>query len=406
MSSKNNFLKFILLVGDVCLMYGTLILALALRYGDFSFWPGPQTKIFIYNFSFIFIFWVLFLYVLDFYEIPSLRNVFSFFKNLLIFSFLAGVLAVIYFYLRPNVLIAPKTILILQIGLFAAFLFVWRHIFSRILKSKHFKEKVIIVGFPEQAKELSPTLVEQNGYEIIGICGPKEIVKKENVKYIHFVDFYELLFKKVPIDLIDEDWLFKNLSYQEKRIEDILKRGFDILFSFFGLFILVILFPFIALAIKIDSSGPIFYSQKRVGKAGKVFTLYKFRSLKKSDEQNEEPWREKDPSQITRVGRILRQTHLDEILQFWSILKGDLSFVGPRPEWVKLAEEFEKEIPFYSLRYLIKPGFTGWAQLNFPASTSVEETREKFKYDLYYIKNRNFFMDLGIILKTIRIIFK
>ena len=122
--------------------------------------------------------------------------------------------------------------------------------------------------------------------------------------------------------------------------------------------------------------------------------------------QNKEPWRERDPNQITRVGKLLRKIHLDEFPQFWSILKGDLSFVGPRPEWEKLARIFEKEIPFYSQRYLIRPGFTGWAQLNFPSSTSVEEAKEKFQYDLYYIKNRSFVLDLGIILKTIRLFFK
>jgi len=117
-------------------------------------------------------------------------------------------------------------------------------------------------------------------------------------------------------------------------------------------------------------------------------------------------WREKDPEQITKIGGILRRLHLDEFLQFWSILKGDLSFVGPRPEWEKLARIFEKEIPFYFQRYLIRPGFTGWAQINFPASTSVEEAKEKFQYDLYYIKNRSFLFDLAIILKTVRLLLR
>jgi len=166
------------------------------------------------------------------------------------------------------------------------------------------------------------------------------------------------------------------------------------------------LFPFIALAIKIDSPGPIFYSQNRVGKDREIFTLYKFRTLKEAPNQDKEPWREKDESQITRVGKFLRKTHLDELPQLWSILKGDLSFVGPRPEWVKLAREFEKQIPFYFQRYLVRPGFTGWAQINYPPSTSVEEAKEKFQYDLYYIKNRSFLLDLKIILKTAQLLFR
>ncbi len=184
------------------------------------------------------------------------------------------------------------------------------------------------------------------------------------------------------------------------------KRLFDIIFSFLGLLISIILFPFIALAIKIDSPGPVFFCQKRVRKDRKIFTLYKFRTMRITLDQDKELWREKDPSQITRVGKILRKFYLDELPQFFNILKGDISFVGPRPEWLELAKIFEKEIPFYPLRYIVRPGFTGWAQLNFPPSTSIEEAKEKFQYDLYYIKNRSFFLDLAIILKTIRIILK
>ena len=128
--------------------------------------------------------------------------------------------------------------------------------------------------------------------------------------------------------------------------------------------------------------------------------------MKVSKKQDKDFWREKDPSQINRVGKILRKFYLDELPQFFNILKGDISFVGPRPEWVELAKVFEKEIPFYSLRYIVRPGLTGWAQLNFPASVSVEEAKEKFQYDLYYIKNRSFFLDLEIILKTIRLILR
>jgi lipopolysaccharide/colanic/teichoic acid biosynthesis glycosyltransferase len=123
--------------------------------------------------------------------------------------------------------------------------------------------------------------------------------------------------------------------------------------------------------------------------------------MKQSVAADKKLWREKDKSEITAVGRFLRKFHLDELPQLINILKGDISFVGPRPEWVRLAEIFEKEIPFYSLRYLLRPGLTGWAQLNFPASSSVAEAKEKFKYDLYYIENHSFFFDLEIILKTI-----
>ena len=442
MRNKNFSLKFVLLVGDIFLMYLALLLILAIRYKDFSFLPGPQTRIFLYHFSFISLFWLLFLFLLDFYEIPPLKKVFDFFRNLLIFIFLAGALGVIYFYLRPEALIAPKTILISDLLIFSLFLCGWRYIFSRILKLQNFREKIVMVGSPAELKDLSPDLLNQNGYELVASFNSnsdfeflklKETIEKEKVNsivlgfnfykneqwvqqifqnlplklnYISLDNFYENLTKKVPIEMIDEVWFLENLSRSEKRTEEILKRGLDVLFSFAGLLITAILFPFIALAIKIDSPGSVFYTQERIGKDRKNFTLYKFRTMKVSGDQDKKLWREKDPGQITRVGRILRRIHLDEFPQFWSILKGDLSFVGPRAEWEKLARIFEKEIPFYSQRYLVRPGFTGWAQINFPASASVEEAKEKFEYDLYYIKNRNFFLDLGIILKTIRIIFR
>ncbi len=125
----------------------------------------------------------------------------------------------------------------------------------------------------------------------------------------------------------------------------------------------------------------------------------------RASEKEEVPWREKKKGEVTCVGNLLRKTHLDELPQLYNIMKGDLAFVGPRPEAVKLASKFEKEIPFYKLRYLVRPGLTGWAQINYPPSMSVQEAEEKFKYDLYYIKNRSFFLDIVIILKTLRTIF-
>lgn len=459
MQNKHNFLRFVLFVGDIVLMYFSLLLALAMRYGDFSFLPGPQTRIFLFNFSFIFLTWIFLLALLDFYEIPPLIKTFDFFYNLIIFLILASTVSVAYFYLKPEVLITPKTILALDIIITGFFLVLWRYLFNKILRLENFQEKIIVIGYNPNLKEIVQKYLKGSGYEISAFFEPgsyppkeltsisnlakygtisdisklREIINKEGVvaavfplelqkedglmkdilnsvpltiDYIPFSEFYESLAKKVPLEAINEIWFLRNLSRVERKIDEIFKRSFDIFFSFLGLLVTAILFPFIALAIKTGSRGPIFYSQKRVGKDGKVFTLYKFRTLKEASNQNRELWREKDKSQITRVGQFLRNAHLDEFPQLWSILKGDLSFVGPRPEWVRLAKEFEKKIPFYPMRYLVRPGFTGWAQINFPASTSVEEAKEKFQYDLYYIKNRSFFLDLSIILKTLRIIFR
>ena len=442
MQSKNIFLKFVLLIGDIFLMFGALLLTLALRYGDFSFWPGPQTRIFLWHFSFISLFWLLFLFLLDFYEIPPLKKVFDFFRNLLIFIFLAGALGVIYFYLRPEALIAPKTILISDLLIFSLFLCGWRYIFSRILKLQNFREKIVMVGSPAELKDLSPDLLNQNGYELVASFNSnsdfeflklKETIEKEKVNsivlgfnfykneqwvqqifqnlplklnYISLDNFYENLTKKVPIEMIDKVWFLENLSRSEKRTEEILKRGLDVFFSVIGLLVTVIFFPFIALAIKIDSPGSIFYTQKRVGKDGKVFTLYKFRTMKASAEKEGPQWAAPNDPRITSVGKILRPIYLDELPQFFNIFKGDISFVGPRPERPEFVAQLKKEIPYYEIRHLVKPGFTGWAQINYHYGASVEEAKEKLKYELYYIKNRSFFLDLSIVLKTIGIIFR
>lgn len=460
MPNKNNFLKFVLLAGDVFLMYATLFLALAVRYGDFDFLPGPQTRAFLFHFSFIFILWALSLYILNFYEISSLGRVFDFLRSLLIFSCAAAAVGISYFYLRPDALIAPKTILLLHVLFFAVLFYCWRYVFSRTLKLSHFKEKVIIIGFRPGLEELADKrLFSQAGYELMAFFSPdsaslkkllpfaslakkgvvsdilqlKEIIKEGgvssvvfprffdrgekivqqifnhlplNLNYIAFADFYENLAKKVPVDAVNEAWFLENISRPGKKLENLLKKVFDVLFSAIGLAITAILLIFIAPAIKIDSSGPIFYSQKRVGRGGKVFKLYKLRTMMKNAEDNGPQWASSEDPRTTRLGRVLRKLHIDEFPQFFHILKGDISFVGPRPERPEFVAQLEKEIPYYEIRHVIKPGFTGWAQINYTYTSSVEEAKEKFKYDLYYIKNRNLFMDLGIILKTIRIIFR
>ena len=343
----------------------------------------------------------------------------------------------------------------LNVLIFTFFLFIWRVVFSNIFKFFKIKEKIVVISAPANFSKILNDSLKVGDYQIIAFYNPsslstpfsklaqygiiseisklKEIIEKEGVNtisftsdlykdekivkeifsnlppklnFINFTDFYENLTKKVPLEAVNELWLLENISRVERKIDEFLKRSFDIIFSIPGILITLLLFLFVALATKIDSPGPVFYTQKRVGKDRKIFTLYKFRTMKISENQDKELWREKDPGQITHVGKFLRKFYLDEIPQFFHILKGDISFVGPRPEWVELAKIFEKEIPFYSLRYIVKPGFTGWAQLNFPPSASIEEAKEKFQYDLYYIKNRSFLLDLEIILKTTRLIFK
>lgn len=209
--------------------------------------------------------------------------------------------------------------------------------------------------------------------------------------------------KKICLDDVNENWFVKNIFQKESKSYLFFKIIIDAFFGCIGFILFILLFPLFALLIKIDSRGSVLYKQERVGKNGKSIMIHKFRTMHDDSNQNDEKWREKNKNNITRVGKILRRIHFDELPQSLNILKGELSFIGPRAEWVELAKIFEKEIPFYKKRYLVKPGLIGWAQINFKPSKSVKEAREKFEYDLYYIKNRSLLLDLEIILKSVKI---
>jgi len=159
--------------------------------------------------------------------------------------------------------------------------------------------------------------------------------------------------------------------------------------------------PLIGALIKLNSAGPIFYRQKRVGKNGKIFEIAKFRSMFKDAEKNGAQWANEKDERITGMGKILRKTRIDELPQLWNVLKGEMSFIGPRPERPEFVEELQKQIPHYVMRHLVKPGLSGWAQIKFPYGASVEDAMEKLQYDLYYIKNRSFVLDLAITARTI-----
>ena len=221
------------------------------------------------------------------------------------------------------------------------------------------------------------------------------------VALINFWDFYELIFEKIPLEELEEGWFVENIKTRRK-FYDTVKRGLDF---FLALILGIFFLPFaiiIGLFIKTTSPGQIIFKQKRIGKNEKIFTTYKLRTM---HENSGGPlWTENRDPRLTPIGKILRFTHLDEIPQFWNILKGDLSFTGPRPERVELVEQY-KNFPYYEIRHIIKPGLSGWAQINYKPSASLEEAYEKLCYDIYYIKNRSFFLDAMIILKTIRYIF-
>ena len=219
-------------------------------------------------------------------------------------------------------------------------------------------------------------------------------------------DVYEELTGRIPVHNIGDQWLLftEGFSLLHKEYVQKLKRLLDFVAS--GL-ILILVSPIIgltAIAIRFESPGPVFYSQKRVGKGQENFTIYKFRSMHNNAESGSAQWAiEKDP-RVTKVGRFLRLTHIDEIPQIWNIFKGDMSLVGPRPERPEFVVMLEQEVPYYSVRHTVKPGMTGWAQINYQYGASTEDAINKLEYDLYYIKNMSLFLDLKILLRTIGVV--
>ena len=214
---------------------------------------------------------------------------------------------------------------------------------------------------------------------------------------------YEEMTGRVPIHHLESDWIIRSFV-DEIRVSgfyDLAKRLFDLLGGVAGMLLLGISFPFLAAAIALDNGFPIFYSQLRLGRGGSTFRIYKFRSMHNGSNADDvaRATLENDP-RVTRVGRFLRKTRLDELPQFWNVLRGDMSLVGPRAEVPGLVTEYQKQIPFYRARLLVKPGLTGWAQINYGYVASVYETAFKLEYDLYYIKHRTLSMDIQIILRT------
>ncbi len=229
-------------------------------------------------------------------------------------------------------------------------------------------------------------------------------VQERGVEVVRMPIMYEELTQRVPIEHLESDWVIRSFVDQVRvsGLYELLKRLMDILGGAVGTLIFLFFYPFVAFAIWFETGFPILYSQGRLGKGGSVFTIYKFRTMKQNAEADgaAKLAEENDP-RVTRVGNFLRKTRLDELPQFWNVLRGEMSLVGPRAERPELVAEFQKQIPFYRARLLVKPGLTGWAQINYGYVASVKETIVKLEYDLYYIKHRTFGMDFTIVLRTI-----
>ena len=220
-----------------------------------------------------------------------------------------------------------------------------------------------------------------------------------------YLDFIERETKSVDISTLQPGWLIFSDGFRSSLLARAIKRGCDVAFSLGLLLVTLPLMLLTALLIVLDSRGPVLYRQERAGLGGRAFVVLKFRSMRSDAEKDGAPrWAATGDARVTRVGRIIRKLRVDELPQLINVLRGDMSLVGPRPERPEFVEAFVEQIPFYAERHCVKPGITGWAQINFPYGASLEDAREKLAYDLYYVKNHGLFLDLVIVLQTIRVV--
>jgi sugar transferase (PEP-CTERM system associated) len=262
-------------------------------------------------------------------------------------------------------------------------------------------------GLCELAEELNISKIIVALRERRGTLPTKELVKCRvgGIEIIEGTTFYEMLAGKLIVDQINPAWIIFSKGFHKSRTRRFIKRAMDLILSVFMIISLSPLIIVIAILIKIDSTGPVLFSQERVGKNKKKYMLYKFRSMVEDAEKQSGPvWAEDNDKRITRAGRFIRNWRFDEIPQLWNVLKGDMSLVGPRPEREFFVKKLEDVIPYFGQRFSVKPGITGWAQVCYRYGASVEDAVEKLNYDLFYIKNMSIFMDLMIILRTIKIV--
>ncbi len=439
--------QYILVLGDVGLLYLALWLALSIRYRTLADEPVWQAN--WPTFSLIFLLWVAAFFIVGLYTLSNIRNDLKFYITTTQIMAVNILLAVAIFYVIPYFNIAPKTILVLTGLIYFALFVLWRRLAHHWISLSTLKRQVLIIGNNQTVRELV-LILDQNpqyGYSIAAILdhNPSDkigniadyrdasqlaaIITKHRIdtivldntsrtsqalinnlfgylpagiEFLELNYFYEMITKKVSLETIDKFWFLDNMRFGSRRLFDIGKRTFDILAACGALIIALGLSPFIIIISYLANGRPIFFRQIRSGTGGQPFLAIKFRTMVRNAEKNGAQWARPNDPRVTRFGRWLRKTRLDEIPQLINILMGDMSFVGPRPERPEFVSELEKTIPFYRERLLVKPGLTGWAQINYSYGASVGDATKKLQYDLYYIKNRSFVLDVTIILRTIK----
>ncbi|MEK7191990.1 MAG: sugar transferase [Patescibacteria group bacterium] len=441
MDSVNRINQITLLLGDVLILYVSLLLTLFIRYGGIS---GKILSSHLIPFTFVFMVWLIIWYITGLYDLRILKNDINFAKKIISAILVNGLLAIVIFYFFiPAFVITPRANLFIFILIFGLGAYIWRTYYNTILSAEPPKNKILLIGYNQVAEELAKHLQDnpQLGFEIkfwmkeglqdkefkhlaqiitenkINIITVPAHVKKssKSAKLIYknlalgidiwdLSRLYELIFKKIPLAELEEVWFLENLS-KTNELYELFNRALGIALAGILLILLSPIILIIAFLVAVSSRGPVIFQQERLGKNGSPFTIYKFRTMRADAEKDGPKWASVDDNRSTAIGKILRKTHLDELPQLINILQGDLSFVGPRPERPEFVEQLKKEVPFYELRLLVKPGITGWAQINYKYGASIEETYEKIQYDLYYLKNKSLLFDFLILLRTVKYFF-
>jgi sugar transferase (PEP-CTERM system associated) len=449
-----NTRTILLLLVEAMLLFSGLIVAVYVRLGAIGAEDALLVHYGFYKAALATTFCLASFYLFDLYDFVVMHDRAELVLRLLQALGLAWIALALLFYAVPQVMIGRGVSLVsLPLALFM--MVCWRLAIHWVLGHPELGERILIVGSGPFAVEVArETLGRPDaGFRVIGfvdndpelvgksLINPKvigltselgKLVKRENIDRIvvamgdrrgqfpthellqlslsgdvtieESASFYERLTGRVLLDMIRPSWLIFSSRGRPARLNEvsrvIIHRGVALLGAVLSLPIVMVT----AVLIKIDSRGPVLYRQERVGKNGRPFMVMKFRSMRLDAEKNGPVWASNGDDRMTRVGRIIRKIRVDEIPQFWNILRGDMNFVGPRPERPHFVSQLAEEIPYYEQRHLIAPGLTGWAQIKYPYGASIEDAKQKLQYDLYYIKNQNLTLDATIMFETIKTI--
>ncbi len=436
----------VLLGGDLVVFVVSLYLTLTLRYLSLPSYHLLQP--FVLPFTLLFAVWVGIFFLAGLYGRYTRLFRTRLLATIVYAQVINIIIAALFFFFIPAFGIAPKTILFFYLLISSALIMLWRVLFfPRISLGRKLKGVLIASGAdaetlaheiqhdsrypftldafvdterasrPEVIREALRAMENDEVAFLIVDFSDKAIVSSFPIMYdaafrkrrfalIDAVELYQEMFERVPISLLRYEWILENLS--SSRVYDDLKRSIDIFVAFAIGIVSLLFYPFVALAIKLDDGGPLFITQTRVGRFQQPIKILKFRTMSGNDEGN---YGKNGVSKlrVTCVGKWLRTLRVDELPQLWNVLVGDLSLIGPRPELPALVGLYSARIPYYSARYLVAPGLSGWAQLKHDRDphhgADIEETRAKLSYDLYYLKHRSLFLDLYILLQTLRVVF-